>query len=239
MTNELTAVGVKAALAAVSSKSDAEFLAGYFKTGPGGYGEGDVFIGVRVPESRAIAKHFKGLPLEELEILLDSPVHEHRLTALHILVWQFEHAKTDRQREELFDFYLELFYRGRVNNWDLVDTSAPKLGAWLVKHPRKTLLINLSRSEVLWERRLSIMFTFALIRAGEYGPTQHMAMNLMNDQHDLIHKAVGWMLREIGNRDIETLRGFLAKHHKTMPRTMLRYAIEKMDAEERQTWMRK
>ena len=226
-------------MAAVASKTDAEFLAGYFKTEPGGYGEGDVFIGVRVPQSRAIAMHFNGLPLEELELLLESPIHEHRLTALHILVWQFEHAKTDRQREELFNFYLEMFYRGRINNWDLVDTSAPKLGAWLVKHPRKTLLITLSRSELLWERRLAVMFTFALIRAGDYGPTQHMAMNLMNDTHDLIHKAVGWMLREVGNRDIETLRTFLAKYHKKMPRTMLRYAIEKLDPIERQKWMKK
>lgn len=239
MSIELTAASVQEALAAVSSVSDAEFLAGYFKTGPGGYGEGDIFIGVRVPQSRAVAKRFKGLPIEQLELLLESPVHEHRLTALHILVWQFEHAKTDRLREELFDFYLYMFYRGRINNWDLVDTSAPKLGAWLIRHPRKTLLINLSRSEVLWERRLAIMFTFALIRAGDYGPTQNIALRLINDKHDLIHKAAGWMLREVGNRDPKVLREFLTKHHTEMPRTMLRYAIEKFDASERAVWLGK
>ena len=235
----LTAASVQADLAAVSSPEDAKFLAGYFKTGPGGYGEGDIFIGVRVPESRRIAKHYKGLPLEELEILLDSPIHEHRLTALHIIVGQFQRAKTNRQREELFDFYLDAAMRGRINNWDLVDTSAPHMGAWLVTHPRKTMILNLARSEKLWERRLAIMFTFANIRALDFGVPQHISMILLNDEHDLIHKAVGWMLREIGNRDLEVLRAFLAKHHKNMPRTMLRYAIEKLDAEERARWMAK
>ena len=235
----LTAASVQADLAAVSSPEDAKFLAGYFKTGPGGYGEGDIFIGVRVPESRRIAKHYKGLPLEELEILLDSPIHEHRLTALHIIVGQFQRAKTNRQREELFDFYLDAAMRGRINNWDLVDTSAPHMGDWLVTHPRKTMIMNLARSEKLWERRLAIMFTFANIRALDFGVPQHISMILLNDEHDLIHKAVGWMLREIGNRDLEVLRAFLAKHHKNMPRTMLRYAIEKLDAEERARWMAK
>jgi 3-methyladenine DNA glycosylase AlkD len=235
----LTAASVQEALAAVASPEDAKFLAGYFKTGPGGYGEGDVFIGVRVPESRKIAKHFKGLPLEELDILLDSPIHEQRLTALHIIVGQFERAKTDRQRQELFDFYLDAAMRGRINNWDLVDTSAPKMGEWLVQHPRKTLLLNLARSEKLWERRLAIMFTFANIRAFDFGVPQRIALVLRHDEHDLIHKAVGWMLREIGNRDIEVLRAFLTKQHKGMRRTMLRYAIEKMQPAERAIWMAK
>ncbi len=235
----LTAASVQEALAAVASQKDAEFLAGYFKTGLGGYGEGDVFIGVRVPASRAIAKHFKGLPLEELEILLDSPVHEHRLTALHIIVGQFQKAKGDRQREELFDFYLDAAMRGRINNWDLVDTSAPKMGEWLVEHPRKTMILNLARSQKLWERRLAIMFTFANIRARDFGVPQHIALVLLHDEHDLIHKAVGWMLREIGKREISVLRTFLGKYSKTMPRTMLRYAIEKMELDERAEWLGK
>lgn len=234
---ELTAASVKEALAAVSSAADAKFLAGYFKTGPGGYGEGDIFIGVRVPESRAVAKEFRALPLEEIDELLDSEVHEHRLTALHILVSQFQRAKTDALRKELFGFYLQAVMRGRVNNWDLVDTSAPHLGAQLVRHPQKTLLISLARSEKLWERRVAMMFTFAHIRAGEFGVPQHIAMILLHDTHDLIHKAVGWMLREIGNRDAEVLRGFLAKHHTEMPRTMLRYAIEKFTPTERSKWL--
>jgi 3-methyladenine DNA glycosylase AlkD len=235
----LTAASVQAELAAVASPEDAKFFAGYFKTGPGEYGEGDVFIGVRVPASRAVAKQYRGLPLEELDILLDSPIHEHRLCALHVVVGQFEKAKTEEQREELFNFYLDAAMRGRINNWDLVDTSAPTLGNWLVERPNDALLTLLATSEVLWERRLAIMFTFAHVRAGEYGVPQHISMILLHDKHDLIHKAVGWMLREIGNRNIEVLRGFLAKHHKEMPRTMLRYAIEKLDANERAKWMAK
>ena len=235
----LTAASVQAELAAVASAKDADFLAGYFKTGPGGYGEGDIFIGVRVPQSRAIAKHFKGLPPEELWTLIHSPIHEHRLTALHILVGSFKRAQTKASRKELFDFYMEAFRDGVVNNWDLVDTSAPTLGQYLVDYPNKTLLITLAKSEQLWERRLAIMFTFAHIRAGDYGPPQHMAMILLHDQHDLIHKAVGWMLREIGNRDLEVLRAFLSKHHRQMPRTMLRYAIEKLEPSERAVWMQR
>ena len=198
-----------------------------------------MFIGIRVPKTRAVAKKFKGLPLEELEILLDSDIHEHRLVALHIIVGQFQKAKTNRTREELFDLYLAAALRGRINNWDLVDTSAPTLGEWLVKSPRKTLLLNLARSEKLWEQRLAMMFCFAHIRAGIFDVPQHIAMVLLHDKHDLIQKAVGWMLREIGNRDIEVLRAFLAKYHKEMPRTMLRYAIEKLEPSERSTWMLK
>ena len=233
----LTAASVREELAAVASPADAKFLAGYFKTGPGEYGEGDIFIGVRVPQSRAIAKHYRELPLDQIDELLESPIHEHRLTALHILVTQYQRAKTDRTREELFDFYLSAAMRGRINNWDLIDTSAPKMGAWLVKKPRKTVILNLARSEKLWERRLAMMFSFANIAVHDFGVPQHIAMVLLHDKHDLIHKAVGWGLREIGNRDIEVLRAFLAKYHKEMPRTMLRYAIEKMDAAERATWM--
>lgn len=233
----LTAASVREELAAVASPADAKFLAGYFKTGPGEYGEGDNFIGVRVPQSRAIAKRYRELPLDQVDELLESPIHEHRLTALHILVTQYQRAKTDRTREELFDFYLSAAMRGRINNWDLIDTSAPKIGAWLVKKPRKTMILNLARSEKLWERRLAMMFSFANIAVHDFGVPQHIAMVLLHDKHDLIHKAVGWGLREIGNRDIEVLRAFLAKHHKEMPRTMLRYAIEKMDAVERAKWM--
>jgi 3-methyladenine DNA glycosylase AlkD len=235
----LTAASIREELAAVSSAEDARFLAGYFKTGPGGYGEGDIFIGVRVPVSRTIAKRYRSLPLEQIDELLESPIHEHRLCALHILVMQFEKAKTKRHREELFDFYMDAALRGRINNWDLVDTSAPTLGKWLVEHPRKTLILNLARSPKLWERRIAIMFTFAHIRALEFGVPQHIAMILLSDKQDLIHKAVGWMLREIGNRDGKVLRDFLDLHHTKMPRTMLRYAIEKFDPTERAHWLGK
>lgn len=234
---ELTAASVLAALQAVATPERAKSSQWYFKTGPGEYGEGDVFLGCTVPQTRTIAKRFQHLPLEQIDELLDSVWHEARLTALHILVGQFQRAKTRVHRTELFDFYLGALLRGRINNWDLIDTSAPYLGQLLVEHPRKTLIINLSRSPVLWERRAAIMFTFAHIRASEFGVPQHMAINLLHDEHDLIHKAVGWMLREIGNRNIEVLRGFLSKYHTVMPRTMLRYAIEKLDADERKRWM--
>jgi 3-methyladenine DNA glycosylase AlkD len=237
---QLSADAVVAALRAISPARDSRRVADlqrFFKTEPGGYGEGDRFLGPTVPQTRDIARQFRGLPIDQVDLLLESEFHEVRLTALHILVDHFNRAKTKALRGELFDFYIDAVMRGRVNNWDLVDTSAPHLGKYLVEHPRKTLIINLSKSEVLWERRVAMMLTFAHIRAREFGVPQHMAMNLLHDEHDLIHKAVGWMLREIGNRDIEVLRAFLAKHHKTMPRTMLRYAIEKLNAEERKKWM--
>jgi len=233
----LTAESVLAELQVVATPERAKSSQWYFKTGPGEYGEGDVFLGCTVPQTRTIAKRYRHLPLEQIDELLDSAWHEARLTALHIMVGQFQRAKTKVHRNELFDFYLGALLRGRINNWDLIDTSAPYIGQALVEHPRKTLIINLSRSPVLWERRAAIMFTFAHIRAGEFGVPQHMAMNLLHDEHDLIHKAVGWMLREIGNRDVEVVRAFLSKYHTVMPRTMLRYAIEKLDADERKRWM--
>ena len=235
----LTAASIREELAAVASRDDSKFLSGFFKTGPGQYGEGDVFIGVRVPDTRAIARRYRDLPLEEIYKLLESEIHEHRLAGLVVLTERYKRAKTNRLRQELFDFYLDAALRGRVNNWDLVDVTAPTFGDYLVRHPRKTLILNLARSENLWERRLAMMFTFAHIRAGEFGVPQHIAMILLNDKHDLIHKAVGWMLREIGNRDVEVLRAFLAEHHTTMPRTMLRYAIEKLEPAERSRWMAK
>jgi 3-methyladenine DNA glycosylase AlkD len=239
---QLSAEAVVAALRAVSPAPDSKRVADlqrFFKTEPGGYGEGDRFLGPTVPQTRDVAKQFRDLPLDQLDLLLDSEWHEVRLTALHILVGQFNRAKTRVLRTELFDFYMHAVYRGAVNNWDLVDTSAPHLGKLLVEQPRKTLIINLAKSDKLWERRVAMLFTFAHIRAGEFGAPQHIAMILLNDEHDLIHKAVGWMLREIGNRDLEVLRAFLAKYHSKMPRTMLRYSIEKLDAAERAKWMAK
>ena len=233
----LTAASVQEELAAVASRDDAKFLSGFFKTGPGQYGEGDVILGVRVPDTRIVARRYRELPLEEVDELLDSPIHEHRLAGLVIVTERYKRAKTDRLRQELFDFYLSAALRGRINNWDLVDVSAPTLGDYLVRHPRKTLILNLARSQNLWQRRLAMMFTFANIRARDFGVPQHIAMILLNDDHDLIHKAVGWMLREIGNRDVEVLSAFLAKHHTEMPRTMLRYAIEKLEPAERTRWM--
>jgi len=235
----LTAASIREELAAVASRDDSKFLSGFFKTGPGQYGEGDLFIGVRVPDTRAIARRYRDLPLEEVYELLESEIHEHRLAGLVVLTERYKRAKTDRLRQELFDFYLDAALRGRVNNWDLVDVTAPTFGDYLVRHPNDALLRDLATRENLWERRLAMMFTFAHIRAAEFGVPQHIAVILLNDKHDLIQKAVGWMLREIGNRDVEVLRAFLAKHHTTMPRTMLRYAIEKLEPAERARWMAK
>ncbi|NEN04907.1 DNA alkylation repair protein [Diaminobutyricibacter tongyongensis] len=227
-----TAVQVMDALAEVADPDDAVFLQRFFKTGPGQYGEGDVFIGVRVPATRAVAKRFAELPLEEIGVLLDSGVHEHRLAGLVILNRLFERAsrpkaRDDAQRERLADFYLAGVRRGRVNNWDLVDGSAEfVLGEYLVDRPRD-LLFELAGSDVLWERRVAVLSTFAFIKRGDASTTLALAERLLDDREDLMQKAVGWMLREVGKRvDQVELLSFLDAHAPAMPRTMLSYATE-------------
>lgn len=238
--NELSAAGAKAALAAFASPRRAIDLARFFQTAPGQYGEGDKFIGCTVPQSREVAKQFKDLPAADIFELAQSEIHEHRLCALHILVGQFKKAKTADTRDELFDLWMRLLDTGKVNNWDLIDTSAPYLGIWWANKPDALqALSGLAAHEDLWHRRAAVLFTFALIRDGRFDVTLALCEQLLDDKHDLMHKATGWMLREAGNRDIEVLRGFLRKHAATMPRTMLRYAIEKLDADERMEWMRK
>jgi 3-methyladenine DNA glycosylase AlkD len=232
------AADVKAALAAFSRPEKEATFAWFFKTGPGQYGEGDVFIGAKVPETRSVAAKFKHLASHEIDELLASRIHEERQCGLFILVGQFKRAKTPGAQQELFDHYLNLVYEGRVNNWDLVDATAPYLGAFLIGKPDAvTLLEKLARSEKLWERRVAIVFTFAFIRVGEVREAVHIAEMLLEDKHDLIHKASGWMLREVGKRDIAELRNFLSRFAATMPRTMLRYAIEKLDEPERKRWL--
>jgi 3-methyladenine DNA glycosylase AlkD len=230
-----TAAEVKDALAAIANADDALFLQRFFKTGPGQYGEGDVFIGVRVPQTRAVAKRFVGLPLTELGVLLDSEVHEHRLAGLIVLNDAFARASAPRTfdaaaRDEYAAFYVDAVRRGRVNNWDLVDASAEfVLGPFLWDRPRD-LLFELSASPVLWERRVAVLSTFAFIRRGDASTTLALAERLLDDPEDLMHKAVGWMLREIGKRvDRELLTGFLDEHAGRMPRTMLSYATEHLD----------
>jgi 3-methyladenine DNA glycosylase AlkD len=212
--------------------------AGYFKTGPGEYGEGDIFIGLSVPQVRHVAGVHKSLPPAEIAELLTSEEHEVRLCALIILVNRYKRAKSEIEKTELFALYLSSVRQGVVNNWDLIDTSAPTFGEYLLPDPnRRELLLELAKSDSLWERRLSIMFTFAFIRAGEFDDALTLAEYHLSDHHDLMHKACGWMLREIGKRDVEVLRGFLASHAAVMPRTELRYAIEKLDEDERQYWL--
>jgi 3-methyladenine DNA glycosylase AlkD len=234
-----TAADVKAALADQANASKAAFFPRFFKAGPGQYAEGDQFLGVTVPAQRAVARRARGLPREHVLELLQSPIHEHRLTALLVLVWQFEHAANDDGRAELCGFYLE--HRARVNNWDLVDSSAPHiLGAWLLTQSATSArrkLMGLADSPVLWDRRIAMLATQAFIKAGRLQLPVQMATRLVDDPHDLMHKAVGWMLREVGEHDVDAVRTFLTAHAASMPRTMLRTAIEKLDATERRRWL--
>ncbi len=206
----------------------------FFKTGKGEYGEGDLFYGIKVPEQRKIAKQFKDLSLDELSTLLTSKVHEERLIAAFILVDQYKRGD-EKKKKLVFNFYLK--HRKGINNWDLVDLSAPKIiGAFLIDK-EKDLIYKFSRSKDLWEKRISIISTQAFIREHFFEDTLNISEILLNDKHDLIHKAVGWMLREVGNRDLEVEEEFLIKHYKAMPRKMLRYAIEKFREKKRKDYL--
>jgi 3-methyladenine DNA glycosylase AlkD len=206
----------------------------YFKTGPGEYGEGDVFIGVRVPVVRSVVRLYRDLSPGEIYELAQSPIHEHRLCAVLILAGQYKRSKNPTQQGELFNLLLTLVAEGRVNNWDLVDSSAPYVGGYLLqREDYPVLLETLARSENLWERRTAVMLTSALIRVDVFEPTLILCRDLLTDPHDLIHKATGWMLREIGRRNLAVLRLFLDEYAQVMPRTMLRYAIEHLDVPER------
>jgi len=221
-------------LRSLGSPEQAAILARFFKTGPGQYGEGDRFIGVKVPATRRVAKEFKNLPLPEVESLLHSEVHEERLLALVILIGQFDNGD-DVQRKQIYDLYLA--NTGQINNWDLVDLSAPQIvGGYLEARSRKPL-DRLARSASLWERRISIVATHWFIRHGHFADTLRIAGTLLADKEDLIHKAVGWMLREVGKRDVAVLERFLDEHCQAMPRTMLRYAIERFPERRRLVYM--
>jgi 3-methyladenine DNA glycosylase AlkD len=213
-----------------------EYLPRFFKTGKGGYGEGDRFLGVVVPNTRLVAKRHKDDPLEVVAELLQSPWHECRLCALLMLVERFK-KRNEAERRQIVDLYLA--HTASINNWDLVDLSAPGLiGVYLADKPR-ALLYRLVESPLLWEQRIAIVSTYTLIKRGDYLDTIALAERLLSHRHDLMHKSVGWMLREVGKRDKELLLQFLEKHSTEMPRTMLRYAIEKFPEEERQWWLRR
>jgi 3-methyladenine DNA glycosylase AlkD len=231
-----TAASARKRIRELGDPNDALFLQGYFKTGPGGYGEGDRFLGIRVPVVRRLAKELRDLPLDQIEGLLHDRWHEARLLALVLLGDAYERA-SPAERGAIFDLYLR--NTKWINNWDLVDSSAGRVvGAHLANRPRK-LLDRLARSPTLWERRIAIIATQHFIRNGEFDDTIRLAEVLLHDSHDLIHKAVGWMLREVGNRDRATLEAFLDKHAREMPRTMLRYAIEKLPPADRRRFMKK
>ena len=207
----------------------------FFKTGKGEYGEGDKFLGVIVPNIRLVAKQYSHVPLEVVSRLLDSEWHECRMCALLILVMKYKKA-AEEEKQAIFDLYLSR--TERINNWDLVDLSAPNIvGEHLYSSTDRTILYRLAESPLLWERRIAMVSTLCFIRKGDFGDTFALADKLVTSRHDLMQKAVGWMLREMGKRDISLLRIFLDKHAATMPRTMLRYAIEKMDSAERHDWM--
>lgn len=225
---------LKQALQAVARPDRVPVLQNFFKTGPGQYAEGDVLIGVYVPDSRKIARRFRRLPLADIAVVLDSPIHEERLTALFILVHCYQAADVTG-KEAVYDFYLN--HTHRINNWDLVDISCHKIvGDWLLERDR-SVLHRLAKSANLWERRISMVSTYAFIRAGDLDDTFNLARVHLHDKHDLMHKAVGWMLREAGKQDILPLRAFLDEHATAMPRTMLRYAIERLDKTERQHYL--
>jgi 3-methyladenine DNA glycosylase AlkD len=212
----------------------AKSSAWFFKTGKGQYGEGDQFLGISVPVQRKIALRHRDLPQAAVQKLLASKLHEHRFVALEILVAQFEAAAASKQ-DEIYRFYLA--NTARINNWDLVDTSAAKIvGQYLRKRPR-TILRKLAKSANLWERRIAIVSTFAFIRAGQTEETFAIAQALLGDQHDLIHKAVGWALREAGKQAPDQLIGFLEAHYERLPRTTLRYAIERFTSVERKRFL--
>lgn len=231
-------MSVAAELKALAKPTRAFELQRFFKTAKGQYGEGDIFLGLTVPEVRTIARKYKKLPLNEIEKLTSSDFHEFRLCGLVILTLQFKASKERSEQKNIFNFYMKQVKAGYVNNWDLVDVTAPIIGAYLVgENDPYPLLEKLVRSKSLWERRVAIIFTFAFIRSGELDPTIEISRRLLKDDHDLIHKAVGWMLREVGKRDIQILRAFLNENAQQMPRTMLRYAIEKMSEAERKKWL--
>lgn len=218
----------------LANKKIAQSSQRFFKTGPGQYGEGDFFLGIRVPTLHALSKQALSLNLEDLQALLDSKWHEERLIALLIL--RRKYAKTPSQ--DFVDFYLK--NTKKINNWDLVDTSAPYiLGAHLLtaKNSERALLYTLVESENLWERRIAILSTFTFIREHDFIDTFKLSERLLKDKHDLMHKAVGWMLREVGKKDEKALKDFLDKHTKKMPRTALRYAIERFSKEDRSHYL--
>jgi 3-methyladenine DNA glycosylase AlkD len=221
-----------------SNKSQAVLAQRFFKTAKGEYGYGDVFIGVRVPVIRQIARKYQLLTLSEIEKLTSSKLHEVRLCGLVIITMQYKRAKGEAAQKRLFDFYLKQIKKGRVNNWDLVDVTAPIMGGYLIsRSDSMQLLKKLAKSKDLWQRRSAILFTFAYIRKKEVKPTITIVKMLTEDKHDLIQKASGWALREVGKKNISQLRNFLKENSLKMGRTSLRYAIEKLPKAERKKWL--
>jgi len=234
----MSATQVVKEIQALSNRGRAHDLQKFFQTAPGQYGEGDIFLGLTVPQVRTVAKEYKAISLDEIDVLVCSKFHEVRLCGLVILTLQYKAAKERKTKKKLFDLYLKAMTDGYINNWDLVDVTAPIIGEYLIDSDDPyVLLYKLAKSKSLWQRRVSMVFTFAFIRSGDIEPTFEIAEKLLHDKHDLIHKAVGWALREAGKLNGIALRNFLSAHSHEMPRTMLRYSIEKFPERERKKWL--
>lgn len=233
----MTAKDIQEALELLSTPEKRDFLPYFFKTGKGQYGEGDKFLGVVVPDVRKVAKLSLQLSTSELKKLMKNSYHECRLCALLILVERFKKADKKEQKE-IYDFYLD--HTEYINNWDLVDLSSLYIvGVYLLDNTDRSILYQLADSSLLWDQRIAVVSTFWFIRNGQFDDTIALAEKLLHHPHDLMQKAVGWMLREVGKRDVDILYSFLDKYHKVMPRTMLRYSMEKLDKNERVHYMQK
>jgi 3-methyladenine DNA glycosylase AlkD len=227
---------LKNELEGLKNPEQAKNLQRFFKTGKGEYGEGDIFLGIKVPVQRSVAKKYADLSIKDLQNLLDSKIHEYRLIALIILTNKYKKAKKDKLKQrQIFEFYLK--NTNNINNWDLVDLSAPNIVGDFSETDGTEILKFLAKSKNIWERRIAIISTAPFIKKRIFGETLSIADMLIKDEHDLIHKAVGWMLREVGKRNQEVLEIFLKERYKEMPRTMLRYAIEKFPEEKRKSYL--
>lgn len=229
---------IKEALNELSIPEKADSSAKFFKNGKGEYGEGDLFLGVKVPDQRSVAKEFyAGVSMEELSKLLSSQYHEHRLTALFMLISKFEKTKDKAVKDEIVEFYLN--HLQHINNWDLVDSSCYKiLGRYAFENQKDELLRTLSDSEEMWHKRIAVVGTMHYVKKGSFDLTKEFVTKNMKHTHDLMHKANGWLLREMGEKNEAELINFLNKHYKEMPRTSLRYAIEKLDEDLRQDYLK-
>jgi 3-methyladenine DNA glycosylase AlkD len=231
----MTIKNIRKKLQQLGSEENAKVLQRFFKTGPGEYGEGDVFIGVRVPDLRKLVKEYQGITLKEVMQFLNSSIHEERMFALLILISKYSRGN-EAVKKNIYDLYLQ--NTKFINSWDLVDGSAQHIVGAFLMDKSKEPIYRLAKSKNLWERRIAILSTFYFIKHGNYSETLNISKFLLTDEQDLIHKAVGWMLREIGKRHLSTEEIFLKKYYNRMPRTMLRYAIEKFPESKRNKYLR-
>ena len=218
----------------LANSEKAKILQGFFKTGEGQYGEGDVFLGITVPVQRSFARKYLDLSFGDLQELLNGKIHEERLVALMILVLRYKQV-SESERFEIFEFYVRNYKN--INNWDLVDLSAPNIVGCYLLNKKRDVLYKFAKSNNLWKKRIAILSTFTFIRNNQFDDTLNISEIFLSDKHDLIHKAVGWMLREVGKRDLRVEEDFLKRYYKKMPRTMLRYAIEKFEEVKRKKYL--